>query len=221
MSGAKVLVVDDHPLTREGLSLAARAALPGAQVVQTGSIGEAAAEMIKRRTFSLVILDFRLPDAHGYAGMLRLQQIDPDVSIVIVTAEEQPALAKAAKALGAAAFLYKSLPLDDVAAIFRRVLSGYAHFPEGTKIDRSIAAARTRIQDLSRAQYTVLLALADGKSNKQVAYDLSVTEATVKAHLTATFRKLGVTNRSQALLAIRPLLQEETASNLHVATARN
>lgn len=213
MSGAKVLVVDDHPLTREGLSLSARAALPGAQVVQAGTIAEAAAAMSQRQTFKLVILDFALPDAHGYAGMLRLQQIDPDVPIVVVTANEDVGLIQAAMALTAVGFLFKSLPLADIAAILRRILAGHTHFPEGTKPDPKIAAVRSRIETLSRAQYNVLFALADGSTNKQIAHDLSITEATVKAHLGAIFRKLGVTNRSQALLAIQPLLwdgQSET-----------
>ncbi len=192
--------------------MAARAALPGAQVVAVGSIAEAAAAMAGRRTFRLVLLDFLMPDSHGYAGMLRLQQLDPEVPIAIVTADEEPRLIEAAKALGAAGFLYKSLPLDTIAGVLRRILAGATHFPEGTPSDRSIAAARTRIQDLSRAQYAVLLALADGRANKQIAHDLSITEATVKAHLTAIFRKLGVTNRSQALLAIRPLLQLDPAA---------
>lgn len=201
------MVADDHPLTREGLSLAARAALPGAQVIGVGSIAEAAAVMAGRRAFRLVLLDFRLPDSHGYAGMLQLQQLDPEVPIAIVTAYEELRLSEAARALGAAAFISKSLPLDAITAILRRVLGGATHFPEGTGPDRTIAAARERIRDLSRAQYAVLLALADGRANKVIAHDLSITEATVKAHLTAVFRKLGVTNRSQALLAIRPLLQ--------------
>jgi DNA-binding NarL/FixJ family response regulator len=181
-------------------------------VVAVGSIAEAAAAMAGRRTFRLVLLDFLMPDSHGYAGMLRLQQLDPEVPIAIVTAYEEPRLIEAAKALGAAGFLYKSLPLDTIAGVLRRILAGATHFPEGTPSDRSIAAARTRIQDLSRAQYAVLLALADGRANKQIAHDLSITEATVKAHLTAIFRKLGVTNRSQALLAIRPLLQLDPAA---------
>ena len=207
MSGARILIADDHPLTREGLSLAARAALPGAQVVGVGSIAEAAAAMAGRRTYRLILLDFVLPDSHGYAGMLRLQQLDPDAPIVIVTAQETVRLVEAAKALGAAGFLFKSQPLDDIAASLRRILAGIPQFPAGAAPDSTIAAARARIQNLSRAQYAVLLALADGRANKQIAHDLSVTEATVKAHLTAIFRKLGVTNRSQALLAVRPLLQ--------------
>lgn len=212
MSGAKILIVDDHPLSREGLSLAARAALPGAQIIGVGSIAAAAAAMAGRRTFRLILLDFDLPDAHGYSGMLRLQRLDPDAPIAIVTGYEDPRLIEAAKALGTAGFLYKSLPLDAITGILRRLLTGATHFPEGVTPDRSIAAARLRIQDLSRAQYTVLLALADGRANKQIAHDLRVTEATVKAHLTAVFRKLGVSNRAQALLAVRPLLQLPVAA---------
>lgn len=207
MSGAKVLVVDDHPLTREGLSLAARAALPGAQVIEAGSINEAAITMSGRARFRLLILDFLIPDAHGYAGMLRLQQFDPDLPIAIVTAQEDMRLVEAARALGAAGFVYKSQPLDTIAAILRRVLAGGTHFPEGAGFDGTIAAAKAKIDDLSKAQYAVLMALADGRANKQIAYDLSITEATVKAHLTVIFRKLGVSNRTQALLATRPLFQ--------------
>ncbi|NJR80138.1 response regulator transcription factor [Sphingomonas corticis] len=206
MAGSSILIVDDHPLTREGLSLAARAALPGAVVVGAGSIAEGVAAMANRRRFRLILLDFQLPDAHGYAGMLRLQQIDPAAPIVVVTAHEEPHLIEAAKALGAAGFAFKNMPLDAFADILRRVLAGKSHFPAGVAADTSIAAARARIKDLSKAQYGVLLALSHGHANKRIAHDLSITEATVKAHLTAVFRKIGVTNRAQALLAVRPLL---------------
>jgi len=96
--------------------------------------------MAGRRTFRLILLDFALPDSHGYAGMLRLQRRDPDAPIAIVTAHENPRLIEAAKALGAAGFLYKSLPLDTIAGILRRILAGATHFPEGVAPDRSIAA---------------------------------------------------------------------------------
>ena len=195
------------------MSLAARVALPGVQVIGVGSIGEAVTAMAGRRAFRLILLDFQLPDSNGYAGMLRLQQLDPEVPIAIVSAYEQKGLVEAARALGAAGFLFKSLPLDTIASILRRILAGAVHFPEGAGTDRTVAAARARIQDLSRAQYAVLMALADGRSNKQIAYELSITEATVKAHLTAIFRKLGVTNRAQALLAVRPLLQVDQATS--------
>lgn len=212
MSAAKILIVDDHPLTAEGLSLAARAALPGVQIVSARTIADAADAMDRRQSFRLVVLDFNLPDSRGYAGMLRLQQLDPEVPIAIVTAYEEQHLIEAAKALGAAGFISKSLAIDAIATILRHMLAGATYFPEGVTADRGIEAARARIKNLSRAQYAVLMALADGRSNKAIAYDLSITEATVKVHMTAILRKLGVTNRSQALLAIRPLLQPPHAT---------
>ena len=205
----RVLVADDHPLAREGMSLAARAALPGANVVGVGTIADAVVAMGTRPPFRLILLDFELPDAHGYSGLLKLQHIAPNVPIVVITARQDKTLVEAAKALGAAGFVFKSTPLDDIAARLRLVLAGHAHFPAGASASPTIAAARERIADLSPAQHAVLLALADGRSNKVIASDLDITEATVKAHLTAIFRKLGVTNRTQALLAVRPLFETD------------
>lgn len=208
MPGLRALVVDDHPLTQEGLSLAARAAIPGAHIDAASRVIEAADLIERRGPYRVILLDFALPDANGYAGMLRLQQMAPQTPILVVTAHDKTHLIEAARALGAAGFVAKSEPLDRIARVVRAVAGGGIHFPASVAPDPQIAAARERIATLSRAQHLVLLALADGRSNKQIAYDLSVTEATVKAHLTAVFRKLGVTNRAQALLAVGPLLRD-------------
>ncbi len=211
--GGHVLVADDHPLTREGLSLAARAALPGATIVSVGSVAEAVAQAEARGRFRMVLLDFQLPDARGYSGLLALQMHDPGVPIVVVTAHEDPALVEAARALGAAGFLFKSLPLDTIAARLREVDQGRVVFPADVVPNAAVAAARTRIDNLSPAQHRVLIALADGRSNKHIARELDVTEATVKAHLSAIFRRMGVANRAQAMLAMQPLLGEVVAAS--------
>jgi len=208
--GGRVLIADDHPLTREGLSLAARSALAGSTVVGVGSVAEAVAEVESRNRFRMILLDFQLPDARGYSGLLALQFRDPAVPIVVITAREDASLVDAARALGAAGFLFKSLPLDTIAAHLRQIDEGRTSFPAGSTPSSAIEAARARINDLSPAQHGVLLALADGHSNKQIARDLQVTEATVKAHLTSIFRNMGVTNRTQALLAIQPLIGSGT-----------
>ncbi|MEH3047322.1 response regulator transcription factor [Sphingomonas adhaesiva] len=210
--GGHVLVADDHPLTREGLSLAARAALPGATVVGVGTVAEATAQAEARGRFRMVLLDFQLPDARGYSGLLALQMHDPGVPIVVVTAHEDPALVEAAKALGAAGFLFKSLPLDMIAARLREIDAGQTSFPTNVGASPAVAAARARIDNLSPAQHRVLIALADGRSNKQIARELDVTEATIKAHLSAIFRRMGVSNRAQAMLAMQPLLGEVVGS---------
>lgn len=211
--GGHVLVADDHPLTREGLSLAARAALPGATIVSVGSVAEAVAQAEARGRFRMVLLDFQLPDARGYSGLLALQMHDPGVPIVVVTAHEDPALVEAARALGAAGFLFKSLPLDTIAARLREVDQGRVVFPADVVPNAAVAAARARIDNLSPAQHRVLIALADGRSNKHIARELDVTEATVKAHLSAIFRRMGVANRAQAMLAMQPLLGEVVAAS--------
>ncbi|MFS0771715.1 response regulator transcription factor [Sphingomonas sp. 1P08PE] len=212
MTDGRILIADDHPLTWEGLSLAARAALPGISVIPAGSIADAVQALKGRSAFRLVLLDFELPDAQGFSGLLRLQHVNSTVPICVFTAHQDPTLVEAARALGAAGFIPKSLKLDEIAAILRRILAGGTYFPPAVAANNGIAAARDRIAELSPAQRAVLIAMADGRANKQIAFDLQIGEATVKAHLTAIFRKLGVTNRSQALLAVQPLLQAGSAA---------
>lgn len=203
--GGHVLLADDHPLSREGLAMAARMALPGSAIVNASTVAEAVAATEARYHWRMILLDLQLPDARGYSGLLALQYRTPGTPIVIVTAYEDTMLIEAARALGAAGYVFKTTPLDTIAGRLRRVDAGESAFPEGTTPNPLIAAARSRIASLSAAQRDVLMALADGRSNKQIAHALDVTEATVKAHMTAIFRKMGVTNRAQALLAIQPL----------------
>lgn len=206
-----MLVADDHPLTREGLALAARAALPGVSIVASGSIHDASA-VAARGPLRMILLDYRLPDARGFSGLLTLQMQAPATPIVVVTASEEPRLVEAARAIGAAGYLFKSLPLDHLAERLRRVDAGERVFPprDADTPAPALDDLLARLATLSPAQRAVLLALADGRANKRIARDLDVTEATVKAHLTATFRKLGVSNRAEALLAARPLLDRDT-----------
>lgn len=202
-------MADDHPLTREGLALAIRQAVPGAQIDNAGSIGEAETAIREHGGYRFVLLDLVLPDARGFSGFLRLQHLLGATPIAIVSAREEPMLIDAARALGAVGFLPKSRPLDELTSMVRSVASGGSVFPDlGGNKASAAASARNRLSLLSGAQLRVLLALADGRLNKQIAGDLQVTEATVKAHLTAIFRKLGVSNRTQALLAMQPLLGE-------------
>lgn len=204
-------MADDHPLTREGLAMAARVALPGVTVVAAGSISQAR-DVTERGTLRMILLDFDLPDARGFSGLLTLQMHAPDTPIVVVTASQEPRLVEAARAVGAAGYLFKSLPLDEIAGRLRRIDAGQTDFPavsQNTAV--GLSGLLERLARLSPAQRAVLLALADGRSNKEIARELAVTEATIKAHLTAIFRKLDVRNRAQALLAARPLIGDVTA----------
>ncbi|WP_454885511.1 response regulator [Sphingomonas oryzagri] len=214
MSGSRLLLADDHPLIREGLALACRVAMPELTIDSVGSIAEAEAMIARHRGYRLALLDLMLPDARGFSGFLRVQHALGDVPIVIVSAKQQPELIEAARALGAAGYLSKAQPLDETLASLRTILGGKTVFPPANgRVQADVGDARQRISDLSGAQLRVLMALADGRLNKQIAGDLGVTEATIKAHLTAIFRKLGVNNRTQAILAIQPLLAEQADDN--------
>ncbi|MDB5738884.1 MAG: hypothetical protein JWO65_2552 [Sphingomonas bacterium] len=206
MSGPRLLLADDHPLVREGLALAARVAMPELAIDSVGSIAEAEVAITRHKGYRLALLDLVLPDTRGFSGFLRLQHLLGTVPIVIISARQQPELIEAARALGAAGYLSKTQPLDETLASLRAVLAGKTVFPRAGAANVEATEARQRIAGLSGAQLRVLLALADGRLNKQIAGDLGVTEATIKAHMTAIFRKLGVNNRTQAILAMQPLL---------------
>jgi len=209
-AGGRVLIADDHPLMREGLALAARAVMPGIAIDTAGDIGEAMDKLKRHPKYRLILLDFVLPDAHGFSGFLQLQHEAGRVPIAMISAQETPMLVESAQALGAAGFLYKTKPFDDLARDIRRLAEGETCFPSVENIANP-TELRDKIATLSGAQLRVLIALSDGRLNKQIAADLDVSEATVKAHLTAIFRKLDVTNRAQALLAVQPLLGEANA----------
>ena len=186
--------------------------MPELIIDSAGTIAEAEAAIARHRGYRLAVLDLVLPDAIGFSGFLRLQHALGDVPIVIISARQQPELVEAARALGAAGYLSKAQPLDETLASLRSVLAGRTVFPRhsGGGGHAEAAVARKRIAELSSAQLRVLMALADGRLNKQIAGELGVTEATVKAHMTAIFRKLGVTNRTQAILAMQPLLADRS-----------
>lgn len=207
MDARRILIADDHPLAREGLAIAVRHAMPGAVIAGAGTIAQAEALARQRRAFDLVLLDLMLPDTHGFSGLLRLQLALPQVPVVIITAREDSGLARTARELGAVGFLRKSAPLDTLADALRGIEAGKPVFSAGP-LSGNAGLLRDRMAQLSPARRRVLFALADGRANKQIAHDLDVSEATVKAHLTAIFRQLGVTNRMQAMLALQPLLGE-------------
>lgn len=184
--------------------MAARLAVPGAVVHFAGTVVEAQQRIDANGSYHLILLDLMLPDATGFSGLLRLQFASPDTRIAVITARQEPALAAQARELGAVAFLRKSEPIDALAGQIREIAAGEPVFPPDLPSAKD--SMRNRIAQLSNAQRRVLFALADGRSNKQIAHDLGITEATVKAHLTAIFRGLDVYNRAQALVELQPLL---------------
>lgn len=183
---------------------------PNLIVQESTAVGPA--EQIARAhdDFALVLLDYQLPDSDGFSGFFRLQHILSRVPIAIVSAHDDHRIVSAARAVGAAGFLSKSKPLDEIASGIEALIGGRIVFPPMAEVPNEWRDMQHRLESLSPSQQRVVALLAGGYLNKQIAAELAVSEATVKAHLTAIFRKLGVHNRLQAILAIKPLLAPDT-----------
>lgn len=205
-----ILVADDHPLFRDALKLAIARAAPGARIIEAASIGETLAAVRAEPQIDLLLLDLMMPDSKGFAGLAALHLERPGLPVVVVSAAEAAEAAARSREYGAIGFLNKGAGLDEISDVIARALSG-ARDLDGwatTESDPDLDDMARRIRTLTPAQLKVLLGLLEGRLNKQIAYDMSISEATVKAHMTAVFRKLNVRNRTQAVLAARALALE-------------
>ena len=209
----RILIADDHPLFATALTMAART-IDASILVDTAETLAAAEQCARAARPDLVLLDLMLPDVQGFAGLALLRALVPGVPIAIVSSRDEDAVKRQAIALGARGFLSKASPLDQMVAAIRVLLEGGQWLPDGllTPQEEDPSDAAARMGALSVAQLRVLRAIADGRQNKQIAFDLQLAEPTVKSHLAAIFRKLGVANRTQAVLALRALEPEEEAA---------
>ncbi len=208
----RILVADDHPMCATALTMAAHVIDPAILVDSAGTLSEAEARA-RVAVPDLVLLDLMLPDVQGFAGLALVRGLLPGTPIAIVSSRDEEAVMRQALALGARGFVSKASPLDQMVAAIRVLLGGGQWFPDGL-LGAPAPADDTaaRVGTLSVAQLRVLRAIADGRQNKQIAYDLQLAEPTVKSHLAAIFRKLGVSNRTQAVLAYRALEPEASAA---------
>lgn len=197
-----ILIADDHPLFRQALALAVGNVAPGARVVEVGTLTAAAKAVADIADLRLIMLDLKMPGAIGYSGIALLHAERPDVPILVVSSAEGAKVAEEARAFGAVGFLRKDVDLPRIEDAIRVALGGQAApAVQAEPVDQ----VRREVAGLTPTQLKVLLAVLDGKLNKQIAYDLGMSEATVKAHMTAIMRKLDVQNRTQAALIARSL----------------
>ena len=202
----KALIVDDHPLFRDALETALSLASGATAIAFHASSIKEALEHSSAEKFNLILLDLNLADASGFDGLARLQTDGVACPIVVVSATESDSAFQQAETLGAAGYLPKSLSLDDLAAALATVLDGGQWFPETNDDTSGLGKEAERVATLTPAQRRVINGLSDGLLNKQIAYEMGISEATVKAHMTAIFRKLGANNRTQALLIYKSAL---------------
>jgi DNA-binding NarL/FixJ family response regulator len=203
----RVLIADDHPLYCDALRAVVPQACPGAEISEAGSQEEVLAVVGRESPFDLVLLDLNLPGATGLSCLAALRAASPAVPIVIVSAVDDPRIMQDVIMGGAMAFVPKSAPGKVLINALRVILAGGTYMPTGVVAALRDADAATGSQDLTLRQRRVLELLANGLSNKQIARQLDISEITVKAHVSAIFRKLGVSNRVQAGNAARRLLE--------------
>lgn len=207
MARRRIIIVDDHPLFREALRQTLAAADPTTVIEEAGDLAGLFAALTADRDADLVLLDLNMPGARGFSGLLLLRAEYPDVPVMIVSAVEEGATIRRAFDLGASGYLGKSAGPAEIREAIDTVLAGDIRVPE----DVALAAADPRAAEsqallrklatLTPQQLRVLMMLKDGLMNKQIAYALSISEATVKAHVSAILQKLDVDSRTQAVIA--------------------
>lgn len=210
MAAYEILIADDHPLFRSALLQALSQGLGSeANLVEAASIAELEARLVTKSDWDLVLLDLNMPGAYGFSGLVLLRGQYPQVPVVMVSAQEEAAVVSRSREFGASGFIPKSSSLETIQQAVRAVLDGDVWWPEmgdsGPAVSAEEREASAGLASLTPQQFRVLTMVCEGLLNKQIAYELSVSEATVKAHVTAIFRKLGVRTRTQAALLLQQL----------------
>jgi DNA-binding NarL/FixJ family response regulator len=206
----EILIADDHPLFRSALHQALTLGLgPDARLVEAESIADLEARLTEKSDWDLVLLDLNMPGAYGFSGLVLLRGQYPQVPVVMVSAQEEAAVVVKSKEFGASGFIPKSSSLEVIQQAVRTVLDGDVWWPpqvnERISVSAEARAASEGLASLTPQQFRVLTMVCEGLLNKQIAYELSVSEATIKAHVTAIFRKLNVRTRTQAALLLQQL----------------
>jgi DNA-binding NarL/FixJ family response regulator len=207
----RIVIADDHPLVRRALAESLERVLTRSEIAEVGSLPEATAALDRGGT-DLLLLDLQMPGMNGLASLTGLRSAYPAVPVLVVSASEDPLIMREALEFGASGFLPKSAPIAEIGAAVTAILAGGIWLPEAASaayLDESESELAQGIAELTPQQRRVLMLLTDGKSNKQIAFELAVTEATVKAHLSQIFRKLGVRSRTQAVISARRLTRAD------------
>jgi len=197
----RILIVDDHPLYREGMVSALRAHLTDVDIRGEGSAEDGLRHLEREPGIDLVLIDLRLPGMDGFDALSLYAQRFPAVARAVVSAQEDVTLMRRAFDSGAAAYIPKSMTVPDVALAIQQVLAGGIFIPD----PRPAAARPGRATALTLRQVETLRLLGEGRTNKEIATALDITERTARAHVAAILHALGAENRTQAVVAAQRL----------------
>lgn len=212
----ELLIADDHPLFREALRGLLVKLYPNTAIYEADNIHSLYSLVEDRPNADLLLLDLNMPGAAGYSALVHLRAQHPQLPIAIVSAHEDPVLIRRAIDHGAMGFIPKSVQSKTLSSALEEILMGNTWMPDSALAIPPISSAEKKaaqlLCELTPQQFKVLQMVSTGQLNKQIAYELGVSEATIKTHMTAVLRKLGANNRTQAvLIANQLLLQDRTA----------
>ncbi len=206
----QILIADDHPMFREAIGGAIEQKFDQAEIAETEDLETTLQYAEQHPSLDLVLLDLNMPGMDGLNGIVRMRSTFPDIPVVILSAEQDKKVVLQAMTYGAVGFITKSMAREKILDAVAQILDGQAYLPpdiirrndapQGAHGQQHDAIQPELVSSLTRRQLLVFERMAQGDSNKQIAYELNIAETTVKAHVTAILRKLKVHNRMKAVL---------------------
>jgi DNA-binding NarL/FixJ family response regulator len=201
----RLVIADDHPLFRGALREAVTGLLEQVDIAEAGTYDELVELLERNGDVDLVLLDLAMPGVRGFSGLMYMRAQFPGVPVIVVSANDDPAAIRRCMDFGASGFIPKTLGVDAMRTAISRILGGDVWTPPDVDLtgesDAASAELMARMATLTPQQVRVLMMLSEGLLNKQIAFQLGVSEATVKAHVSAILQKLGVESRTQAVIA--------------------
>lgn len=206
VSGSRIILVDDHPLFRNALRVALQSVFPVHTIEEAGSFDELVECLGQNSEADLLLLDLMLPDSGGFTGLHYVRSQYPTIPVIVVSAITDEGTINHCVDFGASGYIPKSASIEETRQAIRTVMAGGLSIPTGLlpgeEPDPSVESLVKRLKTLTPQQVRVLIMVAKGLLNKQIAHNLDVSEATVKAHVSAILQKLGVGSRTQAVIAV-------------------
>ena len=201
----RLIIADDHPLFRGALRQGVSSVLPTTAIDETGTFDDLTRMLEEDSDVDLVLLDLSMPGISGFSGLIYLRAQYPAIPVVIVSASDDVGTIRQSLDFGASGFIPKRFGVDTLRDAIMKVLDGDVWVPPDIDMsataDPEMSKLRDRLVTLTPQQVRVLMMLSEGLLNKQIAYELGVSEATIKAHVSAILQKLGVESRTQAVIA--------------------
>jgi len=202
----KIILADDHPLFRQALSITLKSHFTNTEIFGAQNIPELEQHLQNQSNADILLLDLDIPGAQGFNSLITVRRSYPNLGVIIISGFEDKETIHKAMSFGAAGFIPKSTPVPEMVIAIKEVLKGKLWTPDGN-FDSNIQppSVDDKIASLTPKQHKILLMFADGLLNKQIAYELGLSESTIKSHASTIFLKLGVRNRTQAVIVLNEL----------------